>query len=63
MQLGFVTGCETKNTISILIQLQEKYLVKKMNLCFVFENFKKASDGVPRDVACWASKKQGVLHS
>ena len=50
MQFGFMQGCGTTKAIFILRQLQEKYLVKKKDLCFAFVDLGKAFDRVPRGV-------------
>ena len=41
MQFGFMPGRGTTNAIFILRQQQEKYLLKKKNICFVFVDLQK----------------------
>ena len=47
MQFSFLTGRGTTDAIFILRDLQEKYLDKAENLCFVIVDLEKASDQVP----------------
>ena len=60
MQFGFMPGCGTTNGISILRQLQEKYLAKKKNLYSGFVDLEKAFDLVPRNAIWWALRKLDV---
>ena len=50
MKFVFMSGYGTTNAISILRQLQEKYLAKKKNFYLGFVNLEKAFDQVDRDV-------------
>ena len=52
MQFGFMPGCETKNAIFILRQLQEKYLEKKEFALLHLHVWRKLLR-VSRDVAWW----------
>ena len=60
MQFGFVPGRGTTDVISLLRQLQEKYLGKRKNLYLAFVDLEKAFDRVPRRVVWWAMRKLGV---
>ena len=60
MQFGFMPGCGTTNGISILRQLQEKYLAKKKNLYSGFVDLEKEFDLVPRNARWWALRKLDV---
>ena len=58
MQVGFMPGKGTVDTLFILRMLQEEYLnKKKLYMCFV--DLEKAFDRVPRKVIEWAMRKNG----
>ena len=59
-QFGFVPGRGTTDTISVIRQLQEKYLAANKRLYMAFVDLEKAFDQVPRKVIWWALRKLGV---
>ena len=60
MKFVFMSGYGTTNAISILRQLQEKYLAKKKNFYFGYVNLEKAFDQVDRDVVWWEFRRLSV---
>ena len=60
MQFGFVPGRGTTDAISIIRQLQEKYIIANKPLYFAFVDLEKAFDRVPRKVLWWALRSLGV---
>jgi len=60
MQFGFRPGRGTTDAILIIRQLQERYIVKKKELYFIFVDLEKAFDGVSREVVKWAMRKLGI---
>ena len=60
MQLGFLPGWDTTDTMFIIRQLQENYLGKHKPLQFVFVDSEKAFDHVLRKVLCWAMRRVRV---
>ena len=59
-QFGFVPGRGTTDAISVIRQLQEKYLAANKRLYMAFVDLKKAFGQVPRKVIWWALRKLGV---
>lgn len=59
MQLGCMSGHGTTNAIFALRQLQLIFIAAN-NLCPAFVDFEKVFNDVPRDVICWAPRKQDV---
>ena len=53
MQFVVVPGKGTPDAISIVRQLQEKYIAAKKLLYFVFVDLEKAFDHVPREALWW----------
>ena len=53
MQFGFMSGKGTTDAIFIMRQVQKKYQAKKKKLYYVFVDFEKAFDSVPREVVRW----------
>ena len=49
-QFGFVAGKSTTDSIFIVRQLQEKYLVRNKELWMAFVDLERAFDRVPRKV-------------
>lgn len=47
MQFGFVPGRSTTDALYMVKQLQEKFLRKKEQLCFVFVDLEKAFERMP----------------
>ena len=47
MKFGFMSGCSTTDALYILQQMQEKHLIRKKKICFVFLDLEKAFDWVP----------------
>ena len=60
MQFGFVPGRGTTDAISIIRQLQEKYISANKPLYFAFVDLEKAFDRVPRKVLWWALRSLGA---
>ena len=60
MQFGFVPGRSTTDAISIICQLQEKYIAANKPLYFAFVDLEKAFDRQPRKVLLWALRSLGV---
>ena len=59
MQLGFMSGHGTTDTIFIVCQLQ-KHLAANKPLYMAFVDLEKAFDCVPLDVIWWAMRKLGI---
>ena len=59
-QFGFVPGRGTTDTIFVVRQLQEKYLVANKRLYMASVDLEKALDRVPRKVIWWVLRKLGV---
>ena len=59
-QFGFVPGRGTTDAISVVRQLQEKYLAANKRLYMAFVDLEKAFDRVTRKVIWWALRKLGV---
>ena len=59
-QFGFIPGRGTTDAISVVRQLQEKYLAAHKRLYMAFVDLEKASDRVPLKVIWWALRKLGV---
>ena len=60
MQLGFLPGRDTTDTMFIIRQFQENYLGKHKPLQFAFVDSEKAFDHVLRKVLCWAMRRVRV---
>ena len=61
MQFGFCLGRRTTGAISILRQLQEKYLAEQRKLHMAFIDFERVFDRVPRKVLWWVLGVVAVL--
>ena len=59
-QFGFVPGRGTTDTVVLVRQLQEKYLVASKKLYMASVDLEKAFDRVPQKVIWWALRKHGV---
>ena len=53
MQFGFTPWKGTTDSVFILRQIQERYLVKRRDLWMAFVDLRIAFDRVPRDVIWW----------
>src|SRR6267154_3262622 len=60
MQFEFSPGKGTTDAISIVRQVQEKFLGKQKELWMAFVDLEKAFDRVPHDVVWWALRHVGV---
>ena len=60
MKFGFMSGRSTTDAISIVCQLQEKYLAKSKDLWMAFVDLEKTFDRMPREVVWWALRYLGV---
>ena len=52
--------CGTTDVISLVRQLQEKYIAANKLLYMAFVDLEKVFDRVPRDVIWWAMRKLGI---
>ena len=59
-QFGFFPGRGTTDAISIVRQLQGKYLAANKRLYMAFVDLEKAFDRVPQKVIWWALRKLGM---
>ena len=60
MQFGFMPGKGTMDAIFITRIMHERFLAKKKDLYFTFDDLEKAFDRVPRQVVTWALRKVGL---
>ena len=60
MQFGFMPGHSTADAIYILQQMQEKHLVRKRKIYFIFVDLEKAFDWVPHSIFWWTLRNLGT---
>ena len=60
MQFGFMSGRSTTDAIYILRQMQEKHIIRKKKIYFIFVDLEEAFDRVPGSILWWTMRKLGI---